>query len=402
MKIRAQIQPFAFLALAAWLLSACSPSVARAPAAPPPAEVTVAEVVHKPLREWTEFTGRLEAVQSVEIRPRVSGYIDRVAFQEGARVRKGQLLFRIDPRPFLAVVAQRSADRSRAVSELELAKANHARAQRLIGENAIAREEFERLSSADSVAASDLAAATAALTAAQLNLEFTEVRAPIDGRVSRALITVGNLVSGDSVLTTLVSDDPVYAAFDADEQTYLRYSRSGARQAGVDPVYIGLADEQGFPHAGRLNFVDNQVDRQTGTIRTRAVFSNPDGIFTPGLFVRIRLVSRDSHDTVLIDDRAVGTDLGKKFVLVLKGDNTVDYRGVTLGAEVDGLRIVNTGLRPGDVIVVNGLQRVRPGAVVASTRIAMNTGGEGLRQLAAISAPDDTAAAKIPALLSRR
>jgi multidrug efflux system membrane fusion protein len=404
MKIRTQILPFALLmSTAAWLLSGCSSSVARAPAAPPPPEVTVSEVVHKPLRDWTEFTGRLEAVQSVEIRPRVSGYVDRVAFQEGARVKRGELLFRIDPRPFQAVVAQRSADRSRAVSELELAKANHARAQRLIGENAIAREEFERLSSADSVAASDLAAATAALAAAQLNLEFTEVRAPIDGRVSRALITVGNLVSGDNVLTTLVSDDPVYATFDADEQSYLRYSRrSDAHDAGVDPVYMGLADEQGYPHAGRLNFVDNQVDRQTGTIRTRAVFSNPDGIFTPGLFVRIRLVSRDSRDTVLIDDRAVGTDLGKKFVLVLKADNTVDYRGVTLGAEVDGLRIVNTGLNPGDVIVVNGLQRVRPGAVVASTRIAMNTGGDGLRQLAVISAPDDAAASKVPVLLSRR
>lgn len=408
MKIRTQIYQLTvfvtvFGLFAGWLLAGCSASVAHAPVAPPAAEVTVAEVVHRPLRDWTEFTGRLEAVQSVEVRPRVSGYIDRVGFEEGARVRTGQLLFRIDPRPFMAVVAQRSADRARAVSELELAKANHARAQRLIGENAISREEFERLSSADSVAASDLAAATAALAAARLNLEFTEVRAPIDGRVSRALITVGNLVSGDNVLTTLVSDDPVYATFDADEQTYLRYSRrSGAHEAGVDPVYMGLADERDYPHAGRLNFVDNQVDRKTGTIRTRAVFANPDGVFTPGLFVRIRLVSRDSRDTVLIDDRAVGTDLGKKFVLVLKADNTVDYRSVTLGREVDGLRIVNTGLSPGEVIVVNGLQRVRPGATVASTKIVMDTGGEGLRQVAAVSAPDIVAGANPPARLSRR
>ena len=378
---------FTAVALAAMVvLSGCQRSTAHsaAPVAAAPAQVTVAQVVHRPLRDWSEFTGRLEAIQSVEIRPRVSGYIDRVAFQEGARVKKNQILFRIDPRPFRAETERQYAARQRAQSELELAKANHARAQRLIGENAISREEFERLSSADSVAASDLAAATAALSAAKLNLEFTEVRAPVDGRVSRALITQGNLVSSDSLLTTVVSDNPIYASFDSDEQTYLRYSRNAAnRAAGVDPVYMGLADEKDFPHAGRLNFVDNQVDRRTGTIRARAIFENPDGIFTPGLFVRIRLVGRDTRDAVLIDDRAVGTDLGKKFVFVLKTDSTVDYRGVVLGPEVDGLRIVNEGLEPGEVIVVNGLQRVRPGALVAATRVVMDTSRDGVRQVAA-------------------
>jgi multidrug efflux system membrane fusion protein len=390
MKSAAQYVQFTALILAGSLLiSGCQRSVggpATPAAAPPAAQVTVAEVIHRPLRDWSEFTGRLEAVQSVEIRPRVSGYIDRIGFEEGVRVKKGQILFRIDPRPFQAETERQSAARTRALSELELAKANHARAQRLIGENAIAREEFERLSSADSVAVSDVAAASAALAAAKLNLEFTEVRAPIDGRVSRALITQGNLVSSDSLLTTIVSDDPVYASFDADEQTFLRYSRNVAnRAAGVDPVYMGLADEKDFPHAGRLNFLDNQVNRATGTIRARAVFTNRDGIFTPGLFVRIRLVGRDTRDAVLIDDRAVGTDLGKKFVFVLKSDNTVDYRTVSLGADVDGLRIVSSGLEPGEVIVVNGLQRVRPGALVAATKVVMDMSRDGLRQVAAES-----------------
>jgi multidrug efflux system membrane fusion protein len=385
----------ALIIVSALTLSACAPSVGHptvnAAKSPPAAQVTVAEVIHRPLRDWSEFTGRLEAVQSVEIRPRVSGYIDRIGFEEGARVKKDQILFRIDPRPFRAEAERQLAARTRALSELDLAKANHARAQRLIGENAISREEFERLSSADAVAASDLAAANAALDAAKLNLEFTEVRAPIDGRVSRALITQGNLVSSDSLLTTIVSDDPVYASFDADEQTFLRYSRNIANRApGEDPVYMGLTDEKDFPHRGRLNFVDNQVDRKTGTIRARAVFANPEGVYTPGLFVRIRLVGRDTRDAVLIDDRAVGTDLGKKFVFVLKGDSTVDYRGVTLGPDVDGLRVVESGLGVGEVIVVNGLQRVRPGALVAATKVIMDVNRDGLRQVAGVE-PDGSA-----------
>ena len=381
--------PLSVLALTASIaLSGCSPSLGKssAPTTPPAPAVTVAEVLHQPLRDWSEFTGRLEAIQSVEIRPRVSGYIDRIEFQEGARVKKDQILLRIDPRPFRAEADRQLAARNRALSQLELAKANHARAQRLIGENAISREEFERLSSDENVAASDVAAATAALEAAKLNLEFTEVRAPIDGRVSRALITQGNLVGSDSLLTTIVSDDPIYASFDADEQTFLHYSRNAANRSGGDPVYLGLADEQDYPHAGTLNFIDNQIDRKTGTIRARAVFANPNGIFTPGLFVRIRLVGHDTREAVLIDDRAVGTDLGKKFVMVLQPDSTVDYRGVTLGSEVNGMRIVKSGLEPGDVIVVNGLQRVRPGATVAATKVAMSSDRNGLRQVAQLSA----------------
>lgn len=352
------------------------------PAAPAPIDVTVAEVLHRPVHEWQEFTGRLQAVNTVEVRPRVSGYVDRVAFADGARVTKGQLLFQIDPRPFQAEFNRLQADRARAVSDLDLANANHARAERLIAANAISREEYDRLGAAVASARGQLDSLSAALESARLNREFTEVRAPIDGRVSRALITEGNLVTSQSLLTTVVSDNPVYAYFDADERTYLRYAHLAADPHQDDSVFMGLVDENGYPHAGRLDFVDNQVDPNTGTIRARAVFENPDGRYTPGLFARIRLVGADDPDTVLVEDRAVGTDLGRKFVLVVDADNRVQTRFVELGPQIDSLRVIRSGLNAGDVIVVNGLQHVKPGETVAPTRIAMSEDGEGLRQVA--------------------
>jgi multidrug efflux system membrane fusion protein len=367
-------------------------------AAPAPVEVTVAEVIHRPLHEWQEFSGRLQAVSTVEVRPRVSGYVDRVAFPDGARVSKGQLLFQIDPRPFQAEVNRLKGERSRALSDLDLARANQARAERLISANAISREEYERLNAAVSSAHGQLDAVTAALESASLNREFTEVRAPIDGRVSRALITAGNLVTGDSLLTTVVSDDPVYAYFDADERTYLRYAQAARGRVddggdGNQGVFMGLVDETGYPHEGRLDFVDNQVDPGTGTIRARAVFANPDGRYTPGLFARIRLVGGEDRDTVLIEDRAVGTDLGRKFVLVLDADRRLQSRFVELGPQIDGLRVVRSGLNAGDVIVVNGLQHVRPGDAVSPTRIAMNDQAAGLRQVAGLAPATRVAAA---------
>jgi multidrug efflux system membrane fusion protein len=360
--------------------------------APPPAasaslaEVTVAEVIHQPLREWQEFTGRLQAVNTVEIRPRVSGYVDRVAFEDGARVKKGQLLFQIDPRPFQAEVDRLVAERSRSVSDFELAKANHARAERLISAHAISREDYERLVAAEASAQGALGSIDASLRAARLNREFTEVRAPIDGHLSRAAITAGNLVTSASLLTTLVSDDPVYVYFDADEQTYLRFAKARHDAHGTDDaagVFIGLVDEDGYPHAGRLDFIDNQVDPTTGTIRARAALANPDGRYTPGLFARVRLVGGEDRDSVLIEDRAVGTDLSKQFVLTLGGDNRIEYRLVELGPEINGLRVVKHGLAPGEVIVVNGLQHVRPGQTVAPTRVAMATNSNDLAQVAA-------------------
>jgi len=293
----------------------------QAQASGPLPEVTVAQVIHQPLREWQEFSGRLQAVNTVDVRPRVSGYIDHVAFEDGTRVKKGQLLFQIDPRPFQTEVDRLVAERSRSVGDLELARANRARAERLISAHAISREEFEKLGAAETSAQGALGSVDASLEAARLNRAFTEVRAPIDGHVSRALITAGNLVTSASLLTTLVSDDPVYVYFDTDEQTYLRYakaqradSRSGGEPSGV---FIGLVDEDGYPHQAALDFIDNQVDATTGTIRARAALRNPDGRYTPGLFARVRLVGGEDHDSVLIEDRAVGTDLSKKFVLAL-------------------------------------------------------------------------------------
>ena len=378
------------------LYSSVGHSRAKPPAAAQPAlpQVQVAEVIHRPLREWQEFSGRLQAVNTVEIRPRVSGYVDRVAFTDGARVKKGQLLFQIDPRPFQAEVERLVAERTRSVSDLELAKANRARSERLISAHAISREEYERQVAAEASAQGALGSVDASLQEARLNREFTEVRAPIDGHVSRAIITAGNLVTSASLLTTLVSDDPVYVYFDTDEQTYLRYAKAkhnhvnanGDRptaNSGASDIYIGLVDEDGYPHPAQLDFIDNQVDATTGTIRARAALANPDGRYTPGLFARVRLVGGEDRDSVLIEDRAVGTDLSKKFVLTLTKDNRIEYRLVELGPEINGLRVVTKGLAPNESIVVNGMQHVRPGQSVAATHVAMSDAAGGLTQVAA-------------------
>ena len=377
------------------LLAGCSHSRAESAstvAPPPPPEVTVAEVIARPLHHWDELTGELQAVNTVEVHPRVNGFVDSVQFTEGARVGKGQLLFQIDPRPFQIEIERLSAELKRAQSKLDFAAAGHARAERLYAQNAIAREEYEQLTSAEAEAAGDLGSLNAQLHAARLNLEYTHVRSPIDGHVSRAFITPGNLVSSTNLLTTVVSDDPIYAYFDTDEATYLQFAqleRSNRAQtqarkgaAAPSPVFMGLVGEEGYPHRGQLDFIDNQVDARSSTIHARAVFDNKDGRFTPGLFARIKLVANDNHEAILIDERAVGNDLGKKYVLVLKPDSTLEYRAVTLGARIDGLRVVELGLQPADVIVVNGLQHVSAGAKVRSARVTMSAGGSGLAQVA--------------------
>jgi len=355
-------------------------------------------VIARPLHHWDELTGELQAVNTVEVRPRVSGFIDSVQFTEGARVGKGQVLFQIDPRPFEIEIERLTSELKRAQSKLEYATAGHARAERLYAQNAIAREEYEQLTSAETEASGDVGSLNAQLHAARLNLEYTHVRSPIDGHVSRAVITSGNLVSNTNLLTTVVSDDPIYAYFDTDEATYLRFIRqersnrtrgAAAHGPSPSPVFMGLVGEQGYPHQGQLDFIDNQVDARSSTIRVRAVFDNKDGRFTPGLFARIKLVANDSYNAILIDERAVGNDLGKKFVMVLKPDSTVEYRPVTLGTRIDGLRVVEEGLQPADTIVVNGLQHVMAGAKVAATRVTMTAGGSGLSQgLSQVAAPE--------------
>jgi multidrug efflux system membrane fusion protein len=353
------------------------------PPPPPPAPaVTVADVTGRDITEWDEFTGRFEAVDAVEIRPRVSGYLRRVLFAEGKEVRKGEVLFEIDPRPYEADLAGAEAELERARSGAALAAREVERAQRLVTVQAISREEYDARVSAAAQGGSSVRAAEAAVAMARLNLEWTRVRAPISGRVSNAMVTEGNLVQagppGATLLTTVVSLDPIYVYFDSDEQTFLKYgalARAGLRQSShvaQTPVHLGLANENGgFPHRGYVDFLDNQLDSRSGTIRTRAVFSNRDRLFTPGLFARLKLVGSGRYRATLILERAIGTDQDKKFVLIVKPDSTVDYRPIQIGRLVDGLRIVTGGLVPGDRIVINGLQRVRPGMKVTPTITAM-------------------------------
>ena len=350
---------------------------------PPLPQVTVAHSVARDVTEWDEFTGRLEPVQSVAIRPRVSGLITQVSFEEGSLVREGQTLFQIDPRPFQAQVDRLRAELAQATVARDRAAAETRRGDRLSSENAMTVEERERRAGAAAEAAAHVSAVEAMLRAAELDLGFTRVVSPIAGRVSRALVTRGNLVSGGgdaTPLTTVVSLDPIYASFDADEQAFLRYGDKVRRQTdgkGSLPIDMALADQTAFPYQGALDFLDNQLDPSTGTIRGRAVFRNPDHRLTPGLFVRLRLPGTAAYRGVLVEDRAVGTDLDRRFVLVVGGDKKVESRTVTLGPLVDGLRVVRKGLAPGELVVINGLQRVQPGARVDATVASMRgeTGG---------------------------
>ena len=350
------------------------------PPAPPAPEVTTAEVAVHELHDWADFTGRLEATESVEIRPRVGGFVESVHFSEGGRVAAGDLLYQIDPRPFKAEVDRLRAERERALAQLELAETYRDRAERLLASNATSQEEFERNAADASVAAAQLASISAALEKAELDLSFTRVTAPIAGRASRAIVTAGNLVDASVVLTTVVSDGAVYAYFDVDEQTYLDHvQQPDAAEGSV--VQVGLINEEGYPHAARLDFVDNQVDPEQGTIRARAVLDNRDGRFTPGLFARMKLVSPSRYRAALVDDRAIGTDLGRRFVFVVDEQGVVQYRPVETGRLVHGLRVVRSGLGAGDVVIVNGLQRVRPGVSVAQTRVDMDGDSPALARL---------------------
>jgi multidrug efflux system membrane fusion protein len=368
------------VALTAALLATVTLAACVSPAAqsgPPPAPaVTAAHALARDVTEWNEYTGRLEAVHQVDVRPRVSGLLSSVRFTEGAIVRRGDVLFEIDPRPFQAEVDRLRAELARSRAALSRTRTERDRAERLAAEKAMSAEEHDRRSSSAAEAEAQVSAVEAALRAADLNLEFTRVVAPIGGRVGRAIVTEGNIVSSGpgeaTLLATLVSLDPIYASFEVDEQSFLAFSRArpgtraGATAAatGWGSIGMALAGEQEFPREGRLQFLDNQLDAATGTIRVRALFANADGALTPGLFVRLRMSGGRSYPGVLVQDQAIGTDLDKRFVYVVGSDKTVAYRPVTLGPLVDGLRVVRSGLEPKDVVLVNGLQRVRPGAKV--------------------------------------
>ena len=368
--------------------SGCARSTAAGPGqAPPPPTVSVAPVEQKEIVEWEEFTGRVEAVEAVDVRPRISGHLQEVKFKSGQMVKKGDVLFVIDPRWQKATLDQRQAELEQAKVHLDNSKREADRTQQLLANKAISTEEADARLARYQEARAALSAAQAAEESAALDLEYTEVRAPIDGRVSRALLTEGNYVSGvaggNTLLTTIVSVDPVYAYADVDENSLLKFNalaKAGQLEtdaAGHVPVELQLADETGFPHAGQIESFDNRLDPNTGSILLRAVFPNGDGRVVPGLFARIRLPLSGKHPVLLVREDAIGTDQAQKYVLTLTPTNTVEYRAVQLGPELDGKRIVRTGVKAGEQIVVNGLQRVRPGMPV--TPQAEIAAGDGPR-----------------------
>ncbi|WP_313651778.1 efflux RND transporter periplasmic adaptor subunit [Pantoea sp.] len=374
-RVRQGLTLFGMILLIAQL-SGCDKGVAQnAPPAPP--EVSAAPVLVKPVSQWDNFNGRVEAVQSVQLRPRISGYIDSVNYREGDEVRKGQVLFTIDDRSYRAALEQARAELARARSQASLARSESGRSEKLIDTQAISREAWEQRRAAASQAQAEVLAAEAAVDMAQLNLDFTRVTAPIDGRASRAMITAGNLVTaGDSasVLTTLVSQQQMYVYFDVDENTFLHYqtmARQGQQRHAL-PVEIALAGDQGFPHQGKVDFLDNQLTASTGTIRMRALLDNQQRQFTPGLFARVRLPGSAQFQAMLIDDKAVLTDQDRKYVYVVDGEGKAQRRDIQPGAMVDGLRIVKSGLQAGDRVIVAGLQKVfMPGMPVTAQQVAM-------------------------------
>jgi RND family efflux transporter MFP subunit len=397
------LAPLAAVAVAVGLtLSGCSrDQAAERAAAPPPPQVPVAHVIARTITDSETFTGRFEAVHHVNVRPRVTGYISSVDFKDGSTVQKGQVLFVIDPRPYRAIYQQAAAQLDQARSRLELAKSDQARAIKLYAAHAVSREELDTRNANATQAVADVEAAKAALDQAALNLSFTRVTSPITGRVSRAIVTVGNLVSsGQTLLTTVVSLNPIYVSFNADEQAYLKFEKfahldghrdvptsdAAATDGLGNPVYVGLEDEKGYPHQGRLVFLDNSLDAGTGTIRARALLANPSDVFVPGLFARVKLIGNDHYKAVLVNDSAIGTDQTVRFVLVVDPTDHIQYRPVELGPMVDGLRVVRSGLEPGDTVVVNGLMRVHPGMQVTPQLVAMGDDDETYGAMVAANA----------------
>jgi multidrug efflux system membrane fusion protein len=359
------------LAAAGGCKDAAAPGVQ--PTQAPPPNVKIARPVSRNVTEWDEYTGRIEAVEAVEVRARVNGYLDKVNFKDGEKVRKGDLLFVIDPRPFKAQLDYAAAELERVKSRKELAKNDLERAERLFKVKAISKEEYDARQKGLREASAVVASAAANVETARLNLEYTRIRAPIDGRISRELITVGNLVkTDDTLLTTIVSTNPVYVYVDADERAVLKYRRQNGRAAaGIDgtPVELALADENDFPHRGVLDYIAPSADTATGTITLRGVFPNDDDFLRPGFFARLRVRLGEPYPALLIPDQAVGTDQANRFVWVANPNNEVEYRTVELGAHVGQLRVIRKGLKPDDWVVTEGLQKIRPGIKINPARI---------------------------------
>jgi RND family efflux transporter MFP subunit len=364
-----------------FLLAACQQQHA-APPPPAPPQVTVKQPIIRDVVELDEFTGRLEAVESVEVRARVSGYLQSVHFTDGAMVKKGALLFVIDPRPYQAELNRAQAALEQSMAQYERTQKDFARAQQLVKSRAMSQEEVDTRAADQRQAKEAVQAARAAVEAARLNVEFTQVKAPISGRISREFVTVGNLINGgtaeSTLLTRIVSLEPMYSYFQVDERSFLKYSRlwrngarGGAREANI-PVELGLADETGFPHQGHLDFIDNRLDPDTGTMTGRAVFRNPELALIPGLFARLRLPGSSQDQALLIPDEAIGSDQTQRFAFVVNDQNTVEYRKIEAGPLIDGLRVIRHGLKAEDWVIVNGVQRVRTGAKVDPQPQAMS------------------------------
>lgn len=355
-------------------------AASAAAAAPSATPVSVANVAERETAIWNEFSGRLEAIEQVEFRSRVAGAIQEIRFREGALVHKDDVLVVIDPALYAAEVARAEAQVAAAQAKLVFTKSDYERGQQLTGSNTISQRDQDNRVNAYREAEANLKAAQATLKTAQLNLSYTEVRAPVTGRVGKREITVGNLIAagpGSPLLTTIVSTSPIYASFNADEQVVLRALDSlgedaAASKTGRIPVRMGTATSDGLPFEGHMQLIDNQVDARTGTVRVRAIFDNKDGHLIPGQFVRLQMGQPKAERVMMVNERAVGTDQNKKYVMVVNNENKAEYREVTLGVAVEGLRMVTSGLKPGEKIVVKGLQRVRPGASLAPEVVAMD------------------------------
>lgn len=356
---------------------------ASAPAGP---SVPVAQVLERSILPSTDFTGFLAAPQSVELRSRVSGSVEAVSVPEGSLVRKGEALFHIDPRPFQVALDTATAQLRQSEVLAKQAQDDLNRVQRLVETGAVSRKQYDDALATRNAQQAQVQVAKAAVAAAQLDLSYTHIRSPISGRVDRVLVTAGNLVNGGatdqaSLLTTIVSTDPLYAYFDIDEATYLKAIRQTRPEKDDNtsglPVSVGLATDQSFPYQGTLDFVGNQIDRSTGTVRARAVIPNPDGMLAPGLFARVRLATGAEQTAILIDDQALGTDQGKRYVLVVDQNNQAQYRVVEPGPMVDGLRVIKSGLQAGEKVIIKGL--VRPGMSIAPRMVPMQAGNETAR-----------------------
>ncbi|WP_404813324.1 efflux RND transporter periplasmic adaptor subunit [Halomonas elongata] len=376
--LRQHLPMVAAMGMGLSVLAGCDSQADSAPEEPPPPQVSVAEVVVKDVNFWDEFTGRIDAVDEVELRPRVSGYLDEIHYSEGQTVEKGEVLFTIDPRPYQADLARAEAELERARARAELTRSEAARAETLAQSRSISREVLDQRRATAAQAEADILAAQAEVERARLNVEFTEVRAPISGRTGRALVTVGNLVSDATPLTSIVSLDKVHVHFYSDEQTFLNYgelARSGERSSSREertPVRVGLANDTGYPYAGEVDFVDNSLDATTGTMMVRAVLDNDEGRFTPGMFARVQLLGSSAEDAVLIDDKAVLTDQDRKYVYVVDDQGVALRKDIRPGRMADGLRVIETGLEPGERVVVKGAHRIfYPGMQVAADSVDM-------------------------------